>query len=194
MLSRERRLFFLRWLRNPMQMGSVVPSSKGLARAMAAQIAALNNEEYVVELGPGSGVVTRALLEAGVPQRRLLIIERDHAFIAPLKNEFPEALILEEDATNLEEILSTHNIQQVAAVVSSLPLLSLPATVGEAIIHAVFKVLKKDGTYVQFTYGLASPVSAQHQQAIGISGRIVKRIWRNFPPARVWRYTANAAA
>jgi phosphatidylethanolamine/phosphatidyl-N-methylethanolamine N-methyltransferase len=175
-------------------MGSLVPSSKVLGRAMAEQLAALGPEEYVVELGPGSGAVTRALCEAGIAQKRLLVIERDHAFIALLKQEFPEALILLEDATNLEDVLKKYNIRQVAAVVSSLPLLSLPAQVCEAIVHASFRVLKKEGIFVQFTYGLFSPVPAQHQQAVGISGRIVKRIWRNFPPARVWRYTANAAA
>lgn len=193
MLSRERRLFFLRWLRNPRQMGSVVPSSKGLARAMAAQLSALGPDEYVVELGPGSGVVTRALCEAGIPQNRLVVIERDEAFIAPLKKEFPEAIILGEDASNLVEILKQHNVKVVTAVVSSLPLLSLPGKVCEAIIHASFRALKRDGVYIQFTYGLSSPVPQAHQDAVGIRGQIVKRIWRNFPPARVWRYTALAA-
>jgi phosphatidylethanolamine/phosphatidyl-N-methylethanolamine N-methyltransferase len=194
MLSRERRLFFLRWLRNPRQMGSLVPSSKGLARAMAAQLSGLQDKDYVLELGPGTGVVTKALLQAGIAPQRLVVIERDQAFLAKLRHDFPGALILHGDACHLKEILAHHGIQEVAAVISSLPLLSLPDQVRKTVVHEAFKVVKRDGVYVQFTYGLMSPVPERLQRDVGIRGRIAKRIWRNFPPARVWRYTADARA
>jgi phosphatidylethanolamine/phosphatidyl-N-methylethanolamine N-methyltransferase len=194
MLSRDKRLFFLRWLSNPWRMGVPVPSSRGLARAMAAQLSDLEPEEYVLELGPGTGVVTRALCQAGVKQQRLVIIESDAAFIRSLRHSFPDALILRGDACNLREILLKHNIRKVAAVVSSLPLLSMPDKIRQVIVNEAFKVIKTDGVFIQYTYGLLSPVPAKLQRAIGIRGRIAKRIWRNFPPARVWRYTAEVLA
>ena len=192
MLSRERRMFFAGWLRSPWYYGCPVPSSKRLGRAMAAQLSALSPDEYVVELGPGSGVVTRAIIQAGVDPKRLLIIERDHAFIEQLKKEFPQATVLQADATGLKHLVESHGIKKVAAVVSSLPLLSIPEQVRDDIVDAVFKVLKPDGVMVQYTYGLLSPVPKVRQQAIGIRGKITKRVWRNFPPARVWRYTNEA--
>jgi phosphatidylethanolamine/phosphatidyl-N-methylethanolamine N-methyltransferase len=173
-------------------MGVPVPSSKGLARAMAAQLSMLKPEEYVVELGPGTGVVTRALCQAGVRQQRLVIIEREAAFITNLKRDFPDALVLEGDARDLRSILSEHHVHQVAAIVSSLPLLSIPDHIRKAVMHEAFKVVKADGVFIQYTYGLLSPVPARLQRDVGIQGKVAKRIWRNFPPARVWRYTAAA--
>lgn len=194
MLSKDQRLFFLRWLKSPWYYGNPLPSSKALGRAMAAQLSGIGPDEYVVELGPGSGVVTRALCQTGLPQNRLIIIERDDAFIAQLRRDFPQALVLQEDACNLQDILKRYEISEVAAVVSSLPLLSIPDKAREAIVRAVFKVVKADGMLIQYTYGLLSPVPKRYQQANGIRGRVAKRIWGNFPPARVWRYTSEEAS
>jgi phosphatidylethanolamine/phosphatidyl-N-methylethanolamine N-methyltransferase len=191
-LSRDKRLFFLRWLSNPWRMGVPVPSSKGLARAMAAQLSDMEPEDYVLELGPGTGAVTKAICQAGVSPQRLVIIEREAAFIESLKRDFPDALVLQGDARNLNALLHAHNIRQVAAVVSSLPLLSIPGEIRKAVVHEAFKALKDNGVFIQYTYGLLSPVPGRLQRAVGIRGRVAKRIWRNFPPARVWRYTAEA--
>jgi phosphatidylethanolamine/phosphatidyl-N-methylethanolamine N-methyltransferase len=192
MLSRERRLFFLRWLKNPRTMGAVWPSSANLANAMAAQLHKLHPEDYVLELGPGTGVVTKGLCRAGVPQKQLIIIERDSAFIGQLKKDFPEAIVLEGDARDLTSMLHAHNIHQVAAVVSSLPLLTIPKSIRDVVVHEAFRALKPNGVFIQFTYGLVSPVPRNLQRDVGISGKIAKRIWSNFPPARVWRYQTEA--
>jgi len=192
MLSRERRLFFLRWLKSPRSVGAVLPSSNGLGKAMAAQLSDLRPEEYVLELGPGTGPVTKALFSAGVPQNRLVLIEREHAFIEKLKHDFPEAIVLEGDARDLISMLHAHNVRQVAAVVSSLPLLSIPKAIRNVVVHEAFKILKPNGVFIQFTYGLLSPVPRHLQRDVGIHGKIAKRIWRNFPPARVWRYQVLA--
>lgn len=194
MLSRDKRLFFLRWLSNPWKVGVPVPSSRALAHAMAAQLSLYTADEYIVELGPGTGVVTRALCQAGIRQQRLVVVERDAVFLAKLKHDFPQALVLYGDACDLQSILLKHNIRQVAAIVSSLPLLSMPAKIRQAIIHAAFKVLKPEGVYIQYTYGLLSPVPVPVQRAVGIRGKVTKRIWGNFPPARIWRYTAELPA
>jgi len=188
-LSRERRLFFLRWLKNPLNVGVPVPSSRRLAKAIADQLAFVSPEEFVIELGPGTGVITRALLKAGIPQEKLIIIDIDDRFIEKLKHDLPKALILQGDARNLKEILENINIKSVAAVVSSLPLLAMPDIIRHAIVNSAFKVIKPDGGFIQYSYGLLSPLSKQNQKAIGIRGKIAKRVWRNFPPAIVWHYS-----
>lgn len=191
MLSRDRRLFFLRWLRNPHHVGVPIPSSRGLAKAVAAQLSALSEGEYVVELGPGTGVITHAIC-ANVKQKNLVLIDRDHQFIERLKHDFPEATVLEGDARHLKELLAQHNITQVAAVVSSLPLLTMPDNICHAIVNSAFEVIKSDGVFIQYTYGPASPVTEKHQRSIGIKGKVAKRVWRNFPPARVWCYRVES--
>jgi phosphatidylethanolamine/phosphatidyl-N-methylethanolamine N-methyltransferase len=192
-LSQEKRTFFLRWLSNPRHIGVPVPSSRILARAMAAQLS-VGPHEYVVELGPGTGVVTEALLQSGLTQQKLVIVERDPRFYDQLKRRFPQILILQGDARNLKELLQQHGIKQVAAIISSLPLLGMSDAIRHAIVGNAFSVIKPDGAFIQYTYGLLSPVPEQHQHSIGIQGRVAKRIWRNFPPARIWRYVAHAQA
>jgi phosphatidylethanolamine/phosphatidyl-N-methylethanolamine N-methyltransferase len=185
-------LFFLRWLRNPQHVGTPVPSSKRLAHAIASQVS-VSPEEYVVELGPGTGVITRALLQVGVPEQKIAVVELDHRFIEQLKRDFPQAVIIEGDARHLKELLEKKGIKEVAAVVSGLPLLAMPDRLCHEIVHAVFKVLKLEGSFLQYTYGLLSPVSEEHQRRIGIRGRVTKRVWRNFLPAKVWCYTSEPA-
>ena len=184
----------MRWLRNPMHVGTPVPSSKGLANAMAEQLKPIFPSEYVVELGPGTGVVTRAILQAGVPEQNLVIVELDHSFIKKLKHEFPQAIILHGDARNLKSLLQSRGIKQVASVISSLPLLAMPDSLRHAIVNAAFEAIKPNGSFVQYTYGLLSPLSKTGQRQIGIKGKVAKRIWKNFPPARVWRYKVETAA
>jgi len=192
MLSRERRLFFLAWLKNPIRVGVPVPSSKGLAKAMASQLK-VEKDEYVVELGAGTGALTHGILRSGVSQNRLVIIERDPKFLAQLRGLFPEARVLQGDARNIKDLLRQHGIEQIAAVISGLPLLNMSHGVRHAIIHAAFSVLKPEGMFIQFTYGFMSPVPKYHQRDIGIRGKLAKRVWLNFPPAKVWRYEAEEA-
>ena len=194
MLSRERRLFFLRWLKNPLNVGVPVPSSRHLAKAIAQQILFVSSEEFVIELGAGTGVVTRALLKSGIAQEKLIIIDIDHKFVEKLKHDFPSALIIQGDARNLKEILENLNIKSVAAIVSSLPLLAMPDVVRHAIVNSAFKVIKPNGRFIQYSYGLLSPLSKQNQKSIGIRGKIAKRVWRNFPPAIIWHYSNEVVA
>ncbi len=167
-----------------------MPSSKSLADAIAAQLSCVKPGEYVVELGPGTGVITRAI-QSQVSQNNLVVIERDYSFVEQLKREFPHAIVLQGDARNLKDLLRRHNIENVAAVVSCLPLLAMPDSVCHAIVNAAFEVIKEDGMFIQYTYGLLSPVSEKHQRQIGIKGRVTKRVWRNFPPANIWCYRAE---
>lgn len=187
MLSRDRRLFFLAFLRNPRKVGNPFASGKSLSNAMAAQLD-VSEDEYVVELGAGNGAVTKAILKAGVKPEKLIIIERDKQFLKRLANKFPGVQVLQGDARQTDQILKDIGIGKVGAVVSSLPLLNMPHVVRHEIVNACFNALKKDGLYIQYTYGLVSPVPKRNQKEIGIKGHVKKNVLLNLPPARVWTY------
>ncbi|MBN8531107.1 MAG: methyltransferase domain-containing protein [Alphaproteobacteria bacterium] len=184
--------FFIAWLRAPLRTGSPVPSGESLARAMAEQVD-VNRPGYIIELGAGTGVVTSALIKAGIPRDRLLVIERNQAFFDLLQEKFPDTQILQQDAQKLTQILRQQHIHEINAVVSSLPLLSLPAQVQRNVVEQVASVLGPDSIYIQYTYGLLSPVPKRLLHGFSLTGRRVRRIWRNIPPAFIWRYTKKSA-
>ena len=187
-------LFLKRWLRQPFAMGAVMPSGRLLAEAMAlATLAAMaNHPGHVIELGAGTGEVTKALLVAGIEPKRLALVERDPELARFLRGHFPGPKIVEGDAARLTELLKSHGIEKVSAVVSSLPLLSLPAEVVNGIVHGVFASLPAGAPLIQFTYGPSPPVPKALRERLGLQGVSGKRIWRNVPPAVVWTFTRPA--
>lgn len=187
--EREAALFLSRWIKAPHLIGAIAPSSRGLARAMARQIDP-KDEGVIVELGGGTGSITRALLERGLPPDRLVVVERDRTLAALLRTRFPGVRVLHGDAADLVALLRPLAIHGAAAIVSSLPLLSLPKRMRRRIVEQSFVLLGEHGTFVQYTYGVASPVAALE---FGLVGEVGQRIWRNFPPAVVWRFRRLAA-
>jgi phosphatidylethanolamine/phosphatidyl-N-methylethanolamine N-methyltransferase len=175
----------------PRLTGAVAPSGKALARAMAAAVGPLT-DGVVVELGPGTGPVTRALIERGVDGRRLVLVEYDPRFCRLLESRFGSATIIQGDAYDLPRTLAGLGGERIAAVVSSLPLLNQPPHRREKLIDDVFSLVGPDGVFVQFTYGLASPISRQYRSG-RISAHCSATIWRNLPPARVWTYRLDAS-
>src|SRR3954454_1380809 len=130
-------LFLKRWLRRPLAMGAVVPSGRLLAEALALTAVAemKGREGHIIELGAGTGEVTKALLAAGIPGNRLALVERDPELAAFLRRHFREPRIIEGDAARLSRLLTAQKIDKVAAVVSGLPLLSLPTEVVNGIVN-----------------------------------------------------------
>lgn len=187
MLKKDQRLFLSSFMKNPFKIGAVVPSSKTLAREFAAEID-IHRKGYVIELGGGTGIVTHALLEMGLEPSRLVIIEREEGLYKLLLKRFPKAIVLRGDAMNLKALLHHHHITEISSVISSLPLLSMPHNVRKGILEQVFQVLPEDGYFTQFTYGLLSPVPPEHMRELSLKGYARKRVWRNFPPARIWRF------
>ena len=183
-------LFLKRWLRRPFSMGAVIPSGRLLAEAMAqATLQALEGRSgHVVELGAGTGEVTKALLAAGIAATRLALIEREPELAAFLRRHFSGPQIIEGDAARLPRLLAEHGIAPVAAVVSGLPLLSLPTDVVNGIVHGVFDALPRGAALIQFTYGPTPPVPRALRQGLRLVGTRGARIWRNVPPAVVWTF------
>jgi phosphatidylethanolamine/phosphatidyl-N-methylethanolamine N-methyltransferase len=202
-LNRQRRLrnaalnreadmavFLGSWLKAPHRIGALAPSSRFLARAMAIQVD-IRRPEFVIELGGGTGSVTKALLDAGVPPSRLIVVERDERLYKLLRRRFPQLRVVQGDATELVALLKPLGIKAASAVVSSLPLVSMSKRMREQIIDQAFHLLGEAGRFVQYTYSLSSPVAVRD---LGLRGRVAARVWLNFPPASVWNYRRIPAA
>ena len=181
--------FLKSWLENPGKTGAVSPSSSFLARAMAAQVDP-SVPGPVIELGPGTGPVTQALIRRGVAQERLVLVEFDPSFCKLLKRRFPEARVVQGDAFALSQTLAGLLEAPAAAIVSSLPLLNAHERRRLTLLAAAFRLMSPLGVFVQFTYGMASPISrwSKRGRARCFEARGSGPIWLNLPPARVWTY------
>jgi phosphatidylethanolamine/phosphatidyl-N-methylethanolamine N-methyltransferase len=181
---------FLRsWLDNPSSAGAIAPSGPALARAMAAAVDP-HRSGPVVELGPGTGPVTEALIEYGIDEGRLVLVEFDPDFVTLLKERFPRATIIRGDAYSLSKTLAGALSGPAAAVVSSLPLLNRPEAERVSLLADALALMQHGAPFVQFTYGLLSPVP---REAGGFTAGLSAPIWRNIPPARVWTYRADGS-
>lgn len=172
-------LFLRELLAKPDAVGAVWPSSNQLARCMAAPVPRTGNG-LVVELGGGTGAVTQALLEQGVAVDRLVVVERSPAFVQHLRQRFPSVTVLQGDATRLAALLPAG--APIDAIVSSLPLRSLPQTDASAIVGQWHQLLRPGGMVVQFTYALRGQAGTPFDGFVEHDSRLV---WANLPPARV---------
>jgi phosphatidylethanolamine/phosphatidyl-N-methylethanolamine N-methyltransferase len=182
--------FFRTLMTSPRLTGAIAPSGRPLARAMAKAVGHIG-QGLVVELGPGTGPVTRALLERGLDPRRLVLVEYDPRFCRMLESCFKPATVIQGDAYDLTRTLAS--CAGIAAVVSSLPLLNQPSPRREKLIADAFDLMGPEGVFVQFTYGLLSPIP--REACVGrYAAHAGRPIWRNLPPARVWIYRFDAHA
>jgi phosphatidylethanolamine/phosphatidyl-N-methylethanolamine N-methyltransferase len=188
-------LFLKRWLRQPLAMGAVMPSGPLLTRALAltAVREMQGRDGHVVELGAGTGEVTKALLAVGIAPERLALVERDPELVAFLRRHFPGPRIIEGDAARLPKLLAAEGVTKIATVVSGLPLLSLPGEVVTGIVHGVFDALPRGAALVQFTYGPSPPIPRALRETLHLVGAHGRRIWRNVPPAVVWTFRRPVA-
>lgn len=176
---------FLRtWMERPLTTGAVTASGRMLARAMAAGIDPAWRGA-IVELGPGTGAVTAALLERGVDPGRLVAIEYNGDFITHLGGRFPGVRVVEGDAYALRRTLQANGIGEIAAVVSSLPLFTRPPQQRLDLLEQAMDLLPVGNPFIQFSYALVPPVAEQRSRwSLDVSDWILM----NLPPARVWTY------
>jgi phosphatidylethanolamine/phosphatidyl-N-methylethanolamine N-methyltransferase len=176
---------FLRsWIEKPLHMGAVMPSGRLLARTMA-QYVEVDSEGPVVELGPGTGAITSALIERGVDQSRLVLVEYNPGFCALLRDRYPQAKVVQGDAYRLRDSLQQVLGAPASAVVSGLPLVTKPMQTRLRLIRDAFQALAPGAPFVQFTYSVAPPIP---KSLPGVSTEASERVWMNLPPARVWVY------
>jgi phosphatidylethanolamine/phosphatidyl-N-methylethanolamine N-methyltransferase len=176
---------FLRsWIEKPLHMGAVMPSGKLLARTMAGYVD-VDSSAPVVELGPGTGAITSALIEHGIDQRRLVLVEYNPGFCALLRDRYPHAKVVQGDAYALRDSLWDVLKVPASAVVSGLPLVTKPMLMRLKLMRYAFAALSPGAPFVQFTYSVAPPIP---KSLPGVSTEASERIWMNLPPARVWVY------
>ncbi len=179
--------FFRAWVRNPREIGAIAPSSPMLSQVMATQIN-FAQPGYVIELGGGTGSLTEALLKTGLDPKRLIVIEQNPQFVSLLRKKFPQLRILEADAQKLKLVLEQADIQEINAIISGIPLRSLPKKILIKIIRQSLELLPAHCAFIQFTYGAKSPIPEKLVNPQQFDIKISERIWLNLPPARVWTY------
>lgn len=176
-------LFLRRWMANPLQMGSVVPSSPALGRRIAALLER-RDEEVVVELGAGTGAITRELLAGGVPPERLVVVEIVPDMARHLARSLPGVTVVEGDAFALEDALPTALHGRIGTAICGIPLVLLPLERQRRFVQAVESVAPGRG-FLLYSYCVTSPLPSR---ALGLTAR--REAWTplNLPPASVWRY------
>ena len=171
------------WIKKPLDVGAVTPSSKLLARTMA-QYVDPDADGPVIELGPGTGPITEALVEQGVDPARLVLVEFNPKFCELLRRRFPAATVIQGDAYRLRDSLDALGHHEASAVVSGLPLMTKPVRTRMRLLREAFAFLQPHAPFVQFTYAVVPPIP----RLAGIQVEASERIWLNLPPARVWVY------
>ncbi|WP_222400551.1 class I SAM-dependent methyltransferase [Rhizobium leguminosarum] len=177
-------LFFRAWLSAPLQVASVTPSGRALSSLMTSGISA--DTGTVIELGPGTGVFTEAVLKRGVAESNLILVEYNQRFASELSLRFPAARTIQMDATQLRKVTLLPSAP-VGAVLSGLPLLSIPTRKVIATLEGAFSHLRQDGAFYQFTYGPRCPIPRPLLDRLGLKATYVGRTFANVPPAFVYR-------
>ena len=183
------RTFLRQWMRDPVKTASVTPSGRQLARLMVAQL--VPGSARVAELGAGTGVFTRALLDAGIAPSQLLVVEINSQLVEFLRERFPGVAIACADARHLDALAGEYGLLRdgkLDAVISGLGMLSMSSELRCDIMRAAFAALGENGRFIQFTYGPVSPVRRREREALGLRMRRVGFAMRNLPPATVYVY------
>lgn len=182
--------FFRAWMAAPLRTGAQLPSGRGLAKAMAAAVDP-GVPGVVVELGPGTGAITAALVARGIAPDRLILIEADPQFCALLKERYPAARVLEGDAYAAPRLLREMGVGPIAAVVSGLPLLTQKPVRRQRLLLGLLRLGVPESAFVQFTYFYRSPIPIGTRFIASDASPIV---WWNLWPARVYTYRRLEAA
>lgn len=185
------RIRFLRaWAREPLSVAALAPSSRSLANLITREVSVENGP--VLELGPGTGVFTRALLGRGIAPKDITLVESSADFARLLRRDFPGIRIFEADAVRIPA-RALFPGQKAGAVISGLGLLSMsPGSVAE-ILATAFKCMGEGGAFYQFTYGPRCPVPHSVLRNLDLEAQRIGGTMWNFPPASVYRIRRRAS-
>ncbi len=184
---RATNLFFRRWLQNPLQMGSVIPSSPVLGKLIAKHIEK-GSEAAVLELGAGTGAVTHSLIRSGIAPRRIVLVEIVPEMAEHLELTFPETKVLQADAFNLPADKLNHIAADIGTVICGIPLVLLPEKKQRQFIDQVEAVAPGKG-FLLYTYCITSPLP---YRTLKLEAERLAWTPLNFPPASVWHYRPRA--
>ena len=161
-----------------------MPTGSALAKSMASYVNA-KSPSPVLELGPGTGTITEAILETGLPPKQLTALEFSKEFVASLKTQFPSINLVQGDAFDLESVFPLETTIKFSAVISALPLLNFETNLRENLIKDMLERMEPGAPFVQFSYGAVSPLPKNDEL---YSTKADDWIVKNIPPARVWVY------
>ena len=176
-------VFFRSLLLNPKSIGAVAPSSPQLSRFIAARVG--SSSVPVLEIGAGTGAITRELLRNAIDPTNLLVIERDARLAWFLRQKFPGVLVRCGDALHCGQMLSERAMPSVQTVISSLPLRNMEPAQRDATVEAMLNTLDRNGQLIQYTYTPFCPIPVRR---FDVAAECLGRIWTNLPPATVWRF------
>lgn len=178
----ELKTFLKEFAKRPHRVVALAPSSRQLAEAMVAPLPL--GDGPIVELGPGTGVFTEALLRAGVDRSDLHLFELNRRFVHTLRTRFRGLKVHHAPAQTMAE----HGLGNLRAVVSGLPLLSMPPRIQREIVEASFRALRPGAPFIQFTYGPRPPIGEDLRLDLNLSWSMSRMVWNNLPPARVYAF------
>jgi phosphatidylethanolamine/phosphatidyl-N-methylethanolamine N-methyltransferase len=185
----DRYLFFRNFIESPLRIASPFPSGRRLSAAIASLVD-LRTRDPILELGAGTGAVTKALLARGLPEQRLIAIESDPVFAGRLRAKFPRLRILKGDAFVFDEVVRRAGYEgPFGAIVSGLPILSQPAEKRAALLARALANMKPGSSFIQFSYGARAPIMPWGR----ITARCAARVWQSFPPMHIWVYRSHVA-
>ncbi len=182
---------FRRFLQNPTQIGALCPSSPALCRTITGDIG-LEKAAVVVELGPGTGVITREILRRLHPEAAFIAVELDEALCADLRRNFPDLRLCNDSAARLGTILGEEQLERVDVIVSGLPWAIFPEALQQEILENVLAALRPGGCFTTFAYlqGLMLPAGRRFRKRLDTlfdSVETTPVVWRNLPPALIYR-------
>lgn len=180
----DRLLLLKLWLRAPLTIATWGPSSPAMAEAFARHVDPVAPDP-VLELGAGTGPVTRAILARGLPPERLILVEKVPELCALLRRRFPGATVIEGDAAEIGPQLQARGIERLALAISTLPIVWFPIAAQRAIVDACFARMGREGRFLQMTNQIASPLP---RRRLGLTGAAFAHVWRDVLPTSAWAY------
>ncbi len=177
-----RPIFMRHWLRHPIGMGALLPSSPSVARVLARQMQ-LERAGPILELGAGTGTITGGLIAGSCPAERLVLVESEPQLVAHLRQHYPATRAILGDARQINSLLA--DIGQLATVISTLPIKWFPLEDQRAVVMPCLKRLGPGGHFIQITNAPVAPIDHRRLQ---INAARVNAVWLHFLPVQVWRF------
>ena len=176
--------FAKNFVSKPKTVGAVAPTSARMAKIMASAVRP-NSGLPVLELGPGTGVITKAILDTGIKPEQLVSIEFASSFLPGLKRRFSGVQFVHGDAFEMEEIMRSLQIDEFDCVISALPLLNFAVTQRIRYVNSGLNIIAPGRPMVQFSYSPRPPVPPRPRH---FTVKHKATVFRNIPPAKIWHY------
>jgi phosphatidylethanolamine/phosphatidyl-N-methylethanolamine N-methyltransferase len=188
-MAADATMFFALWLQKPLHIAAANPSGPRLADTLA-RFVNLERPGPILELGAGTGSLTRGLIRAGCAPDRIIALEREPRLVAVLRRDFPGMWVIQGDATRVGGYLAGR-VERLSAVISSLPIKWFPLAAQQAIVKPCLDLLGSGGRFLQVTNAFSSPLPIDR---LGIAGQEISRVWLNLLPAQIWSYSQRCGA